>query len=75
MVSVWHAKEKKGRGDALSDIRGGGAVKTGSVGQWVTGLGNTTDSAELSFQSNTLIHEGGKRSKDLKDTIWLPLKW
>lgn len=32
--------------EALSDIRGGGAVGTGSVGQWVTGPGSTTQSAE-----------------------------
>lgn len=38
-VAVWRANERKGRGDALSDIRGGGAVETGSVGQWVTGPG------------------------------------
>lgn len=45
----------KGRGDALSD-KGGGALKTGSVGHWVTGLGSTTDSAELSLRPNILTH-------------------
>lgn len=42
--------KKKRRGDALSDTRGGGAVKSSSVGQWVSGPGSTTDSAELSLQ-------------------------
>lgn len=38
-VTEWRAEERKGRGDVFSDVRGGGVVKTGSVGQWVTGPG------------------------------------
>lgn len=54
---MWRAREGRGRGDALSDIRrGGGAVETGSVGQWVTGPGSSADSAELSLRSDTLTH-------------------
>lgn len=38
-VTEWRAEEREGRGDVFSDVRGGGVVKTGSVGQWVTGPG------------------------------------
>lgn len=61
-VAVWRARERKGRGDALSDIRGGGAVETGSVGQWVTGPGSTADSAELSLQFDTSTRHHARNS-------------
>lgn len=51
------AKEIEGRGVPLSDIRGGGAFKTGSVGQWISASGSSTDFAELSSQPN-LMHHG-----------------
>lgn len=51
---------KRGTSDALSDIRGGGrggggAIKSGAVGQWVTGPASTMDFAELSVHSDLLL--------------------
>jgi len=54
-IADWHVRGQKGRVDALSDMRDAYAVETGSVGQWVTGWGSTTDFAELSLHHNVVF--------------------